>query len=164
MQARGTGTATTCGTGGADTNMGNGTFSLTNYWTAHHPGSPPTGASAYTSRLDLYAAETGCNLTTGTCSGTGSIAWNTGGTEPRAPHCLANRTSSLERRFIYVAVVNCNGLGITGNSSVGVTPTKYAQFFLTEPADSGVIYAEFVKLFTPADQNSKLKHIVELVR
>lgn len=77
--------------------------------------------------------------------------------------------------MISVAIVNCTANNVKGNSVASVRSNLYADFFLTVPVFTGpvtapadyqqnVIYAEFVRMFTPQTDASKLHQIVQLYR
>lgn len=71
--------------------------------------------------------------------------------------------TTANRRAIYAAVVNC--AGVTGNSVPVMPVNRYAKFFITEPASTnGDIFAEFVEMVIPGDNNGVLHHIVQLYR
>ena len=129
------------------------------YWNTHHGGSWPehddgtpfTRYEAYLAEIDMAEGD-----------------WI--GPEEPAPQCLAVASIGAARRTIAAAIVNCLEWEVRGNSVNQIRADKYAEFFITKPAtaDPGnkdsSIYTEFVRMMTPDDDNSKLKHIVQLYR
>ncbi len=158
----------TCGPGGTDSNVGNADFAArmqtpaTGYWARHHSGAYP----GFASRFALYLQESGCDEATNACNSAAATRppLSNGNRENPAPRCLPNTNGNLERRLIYVAIVNCSEYNVQGNASLPIIPRQYGKFFLTEPPDGGVIYAEFVQIYDVGDENSRLHHIVQLVR
>ena len=67
------------------------------------------------------------------------------------------------RRLFHVAVVDCGTYNVAGNSTPRMTG-KYAKFFMTEPSTLGEVYAEFIGMLTPADEENMRHRIVRLVR
>lgn len=66
---------------------------------------------------------------------------------------------------MHVAIVNCKGQNLNGNSVKTVFSSQYADFFLVRPvAQDGIIWAEFIRTMTVNTDKSKLKQIVQLVR
>lgn len=124
------------------------------YWTYHHgAGGWPANATRYS----VYQGERA-----------GTYAF-VNGTENPAPQC--NGTAGDDtRRIISVAIVNCMAQGVQGNSNANVMSSLYADFFLTEPVTSapdpnaGIIYAEFIRTWTPQSDGTKLHQIVQLYR
>jgi Flp pilus assembly protein TadG len=144
-----------------DLEVGNGQWDITNYWNVHH-----TAGASYTktTRFKLWLDELGLNED-GTPSST-RIAFKSPPAEPYAPMCNTSvPTGGVDRRVIYVAVVDCVNAGIKGNDASDgfIKSNKIAKFFLTEPASGGVVFAEFVRLLTVENGDDKLHHIVELV-
>ncbi|MHB2169177.1 pilus assembly protein TadG-related protein [Alsobacter sp. R-9] len=170
MPVRGSNTTSnTCGAGGTDSNVGSGVFTTgrTRYFNNQHFQDRAL-ATNYQTRFDIYLAESGCNATTGVCPTTVPNSplrfGNSNQDENPAPRCMANRTGGLDRRLIYVAIVNCSQYAVRGNSPLGIVPQQYGQFFLTEPASGNEIYAEFVKVVNVGDDDSKVHHVVQLYR
>lgn len=138
------------------------------YWSAHHGGTWPTHADGTPfTRYEAYNRETAC-LPGVDCTAN-PLNWT--GENP-APHCPV-RPSGADRRIISVAVINCQGAGITGNSNPTLLAQSYAEFFLVRPVisngssgENGLIYAEFVRFVTPESHSTdtKLHHVVQLVR
>jgi hypothetical protein len=152
--------------------IGNGNWSAqaAGYWASHHTGSAPSGlgdptSGSYITRYKLYLRETGCDETTGTCTGTpqSGYAWSTAvGTEPHAPLCSGVSPGGLDRRIIYVNVSDCSTM--SGGTKTSINGDQLAKFFLTEPSLDGAIYAEFISVTRVGDRDSKLHKIVQLYR
>ena len=121
--------------------VGNGSYSLSAYWTANYGGSLPAAISGpNTSRYDVYLYEKLNNKAALAAIGGPAIG------EKGTPQCNTAATPSYDRRLLYVAIVNCTNLAINGNSSALGTPVAYGKFFLTEPVSGGNYYAELVGL------------------
>jgi Flp pilus assembly protein TadG len=152
---RGIGSCTAAGA----SQHGNGdwTDQASAYWAANHPGKTKPinyGTTVYT-RYDLYKWELSDAPT---------------GTEIETPQCYAKKggtqpiPADATRRLLYVAMINCSGYNIHGNSTPNMQAASFAKFFLTEPASDGKIYAEFVELITPSNTTGVLHNIVQLYR
>jgi Flp pilus assembly protein TadG len=119
---------------------------LTTYWTTNYGGSLPSGLSgSSTSRYDVYRYELAKNKTS-VAAVSGPAAGEVG-----APMCYSGgATATYDRRVLYVALINCTALNVTGSSGNLGVPFAYGKFFLTEPVVvSGAateIYAELVGL------------------
>lgn len=85
-------------------------------------------------------------------------------TEDPVPVCLPESEAGAERRILNAAVIDCYKWGVTGNSVNNIRVDSYAEFFITQPAQGGEIYTEFVRMMTPEADESKLKRIVQLYR
>jgi Flp pilus assembly protein TadG len=134
------------------------------YWNYHHGANWPANI---TTRYAAYQLERGIT----------APAW-LNNTEVAAPQCApagVRNAGDDSRRMISVAIVNCQANNIKGNSVASVRSNLYADFFLTVPVFSGsvvapadyqqnVIYAEFVRKFTPQTDGSKLHQIIQLYR
>jgi hypothetical protein len=142
------------GSGGSKIGNGVSLTDLQNYWSNHH--GTTTLPAGVTTRFQAYTAEV---------NGTGSAAtWNTESVEKHAPQCLTPGTeTTLNRRVIHVAIVDCNYWGIKGNSVNNIRISKYADFFLIKPSD-GNIYTEFIGTHGIDTTGSGLHSIVRLVR
>lgn len=126
------------------------------YWQFHHgadwPSDVETRYDAY--RLEIEMAADG--------------AW--GRTPiPESPDPVCAPAGVIDagdesRRVISVTVVNCLAAGVQGNSVTNVRANQYADFFLTEPAESGIVYAEFIRLLQAGDDDGRLRRIVQLYR
>jgi Flp pilus assembly protein TadG len=138
--------------------MGGGDWDLTAYWTANHGGSVPQdlwdGTSANKpTRYAVYQYELANNLV-GDVSGGGES-----GTPPSG--CLAPVTT-VDRRLLYGAVLNCNALDAAGYNLGGkdedLPVESFASFFLTEPIKNNTdIYVELVDVTGREGQGSLQK-------
>ena len=136
------------------TKIGNGTMNEAAkdaYWQFHHGEDWPDDIET---RYDAYLAELEMSY---------PADW---GTENPNPQCLTEVAPEIgpARRTIAAAIVDCLEWEVSGNSVNRIRADKYAEFFLTKPAAGGEIFTEFVRMMTPDDDNSKLKHIVQLYR
>jgi Flp pilus assembly protein TadG len=91
------------------------------------------------------------------------------GSEYPAPLCARVPTGTDSRRIISVAIVNCSAQNVGATSEKVLMATEYAQFFLTDRvattgSPQGIIWAEFVRLVTPATPGGFLHQIVQLYR
>jgi Flp pilus assembly protein TadG len=130
------------------------------YWQNQHGSILPAGIST---RYDAYRCELG--LLPGV-AGCPPASW-TQSAETAAPTCSATTltgSAGLSRRIISIAIIdNCP----SGNSGDDFIYSKYADFFLTEVADSsgnGYIYAEYIKTNTAYSAGSQLRKTVKLYR
>jgi hypothetical protein len=80
-------------------------------------------------------------------------------------------TDNPDRRVVYVAIINCQGLNVHGNNSDPLQVAAFGKFFLTEPipnppaADAGTIFAELIDLSEPGSVSNEVSHdIVQLYR
>ena len=129
------------------------TAAKNNYWQFHHNATWPTGLAT---RYDAYLHE---------IQMVQDNAWGKSpAPESPTPTCAPVSAGTAERRILSVAVVDCLANGVQGNSVSNVRSDTYADFFITEPADSGTIYTEFVRMLTPGEDDGKLRRIVQLYR
>jgi hypothetical protein len=131
--------------------FGNGEWNCSAYWSANFSGSAvpkPAGCTALSSsytRYQQYEYEIAHGL------------------DLQAPANAANEL--VDRRIIYVAVVNCLDQNIHG--SMAVPPLTYLRVFLTEPVSepSGVeIIGEVVDVVQLGEDDGVLHDIVQLYR
>lgn len=128
---------------------------LNAYWQNHHganwPIDPTTGQP-----ISLYQAYQQEIAMTG--------SWRTDSREPHAPQCLPTNNDPA-RRILSIAILDTCP---SGNSGGPYIFSKYAEFFLTEPAAlvSGqpLVNAEYYKTYKANDPNGKLHQIIQLVR
>lgn len=123
-------------------NVGEPTWDCLTYWnSAHSSAGAPGGctATATISRYEVYQYE----IDNGLLSDSGS---NLSNPETGAPQCTGP-TPSAERRFMDVALVNCQSSPVTVQSNATNVPVAaFARFFLTVAVPtSGQVkpYAEF---------------------
>jgi hypothetical protein len=149
---------------GTNGTIGTGGWDATAYWQTHHGTELPED---FSTRFEVYMAQIGLNAD-GTSSGDSYplIGLET----PMGPSCAPSKgiagVGSWERRIIYAAVINCieHEDDLNGNSGEPIGSAKIVKMFLTEPSIQGEIWAEFLELITPDDDDGKLHHIVQLVR
>jgi hypothetical protein len=128
-------------------NLGNGDFSLSTYWTNNYGASVPAALSgAGTRRYDVYLYEL-ANSLTNQAAAAGPAKGEFG-----KPMCYSGgTTATYDRRVLYVALINCTSLNVTGSSTNLGVPFAYGKFFITEPVVTGggnyTIYAELIGLF-----------------
>jgi Flp pilus assembly protein TadG len=172
---------TTCPTLTSGRPVGDGNWSAEGdlYWNLYHAPFGRTkpagyGTTAFT-RFDLYLWELGYGYdeatATFTSNGTPNLPDTANSTrlgEAGAPMCAQRNgipAGGPERRIIYVAIVNCMSDGpISGNSTPPMRTAAFAKFFLTEPATNDGIYAEFLGLEVPANNDKIFHEIVQLYR
>jgi Flp pilus assembly protein TadG len=147
------------------------------YWNYHHGANWPTSlvTGQPLTRYAAYQLERGL-------TGPAPPWVNIPPGENPAPQCAPTAVRNVgddTRRMISVAIVNCLANGIKGNSVASARSNMYADFFLSNPVlsqnqlnqlratahfQANVIYAEFVRMFTPQSDGSKLHQIVQLYR
>ena len=126
---------------------------------ASNPDVPPSRAAVYQWELD---------------SGNIPSPSNTGSPEEEgAPQCSSSTPAGLERRSLYIAVVNCKQYADELNNGDRIVPVQeFGEVFLTEPADhngqggsgdKGAIYVEFKRAVKPGNiDNVVLRDLVQL--
>lgn len=144
--------------------LGDGNWDFDNYWAANYGGfaSPPVvNGVAWSntnrpSRYQVYRHE----LST---MGTGTDLVNRTSDPPYGetgrPMCQGNTglSDDPDRRLIFAAIINCNGVNINGNSSQPLPVLAFGKFFLTEPvpnpplAEAGTVFSEFVEAIGPGN-------------
>ena len=138
--------------------IGSGTYAagsnLTAYWQTNYGTALPAALSgANVSRYDVYLYEIGytsAGVSTGninTALANSAAVFGPAAGEKGTPQCYSGGTvSTYDRRVLYVAIVNCTNLGLTGNSTAPFAPVAYGKFFLTEPVSGGDYYSELIGL------------------
>ena len=132
---------------------------LNTYWKNQHGTNLPT---AINNRLDAYQCELGLLSDVAGCP----PSW-TQNVEQNAPSCSSTTLSGsagLSRRIISIAIIDTCP---SGNSGDDFVYSKYADFFLTEAADSsgnGYVYAEYINTYTTGMPGSMLHKTVKLFR
>jgi hypothetical protein len=124
--------------------MGGGTWDLTDYWSINHGGASvptdlwPVGGEEPT-RYEVYLYEIANGLVADLSSGGESGSPQSG--------CVAPVTT-VDRRLLYGALLNCKALSETfnlGGKDEDLPVAAFASFFLTEPIKNDTdIYAELV--------------------
>ncbi|TPK97331.1 hypothetical protein FJ938_26450 [Mesorhizobium sp. B2-4-14] len=127
--------------------MGDGNWNLSGYWSANFgaAGYPASWDTTKPTRYQVYKYENANNLV-GTASAGGEV-----GTPPNA--CQPPVTS-VDRRLLYGAILNCNALQAAGNNlsgnSTNLPVEAFASFFMTEPvagaASGGSVFVELVDI------------------
>lgn len=124
---------------------------LDTYWQNQHGANWPSGLTRY----QAYQQEV---------AGTGSAGtWRNASVEPHGPQCSAS-IAGASRRVMSVAIIDCNYWSVAGNSADNVLYVKYADFFITEPASNGSVYAEYIQTHSVNGPGSKLYRTVKLYR
>jgi Flp pilus assembly protein TadG len=125
------------------------------YWATNFPGTPiPTDcANGTASRDSIYQREIAL-------ASTASL-----GGESGAPAC-STATPNPDRRYIDVAVVNCNAAGPLNGTQSGLHPIAIWKFFLTAPVQSsqGPIFGEYVTTEPPPARGTSFFYDVQLYR
>jgi hypothetical protein len=161
------GTCTSTGSGALLRGDGSWSDHAQAYWDANHSTKtkPANYGQAGFTRYDLYLWELGIanDRQTPTYANMPS-----GGPENPRPQCYRDRTGSAvvgdaRHRVFYVAVVDCSTYAVAGNSTPRMLG-KYAKFFMTEPSNLGEVYAEFIGMLTPEDEENMRHKIVRLLR
>lgn len=138
------------------------------YWSNHHTAAYPAGV---TTRYGLYMKEV-ANLDK---PGYFDAVGLPNSTEPPADACEASSVGDASRRLINVAIVDCGHWSLSGASTRLPIFTKYAQFFLTEPAtdnytgatgagEQGKMYVEFVKSYDVNEEGGAIFQQIDLVK
>ncbi|WP_192246031.1 TadE/TadG family type IV pilus assembly protein [Mesorhizobium silamurunense] len=127
--------------------MGDGNWPLSTYWSTNFGStSMPAGWSVTKpTRYDVYKYEQSAGLVNHASTG--------GETGTPANACPAAITS-IDRRLLYGAILNCSALEAEGNDlsghSVGVPVEAFGSFFITEPvmsaADDASVMVELVDI------------------
>jgi Flp pilus assembly protein TadG len=148
------------------------------FWN-HADKSPIFQGSLQTSatRYELFLKELGLSVATqanpvSTFAGALAATLPTGGprtgpyrtaAENPEPRCYrgSQPANDARRRIIYAAIVDC------ANFARNATPSRLSRaigkFFITEPSTAGQIFVEFQNLLVPADDDGKLRHVVQLI-
>jgi len=135
---------------------GDGTWDLAGYWKVNHP-----DKSGNADATSLASVQSSCGASPSRyCVANQEILNSTwpSGAEATAPQCNST-TQTINRRLIYVALVNCSTNTITGGSQT-VVPEGYASIFLTEAAGSPPntdIYGEVEDVSTQIGQGTLQK-------
>ncbi|RWB55339.1 TadE/TadG family type IV pilus assembly protein [Mesorhizobium sp.] len=127
--------------------MGDGDWDLSTYWSTNFGSTsyPSSWGTTKPMRYQVYKYENANNLISHASTG-GEV-----GTPPAA--CLAPVTT-VDRRLLYGAILNCNALQAAGNNlsgnSTNLPVEAFASFFLTQPVsganNGGSVYVELVDI------------------
>lgn len=168
--------------------LGNGTWDFDTYWSKNYgTTAKPAALVGYSNanlptRYEVYRAEVS---TIGSGAATdlvnmqsamqdGNALVNPAARRERGtPQCYSGGgvSDNPDRRIIYVAILNCSTLSMTGNNGGPFPVVAFGKFFLTEPIsnpptpDAGTIFAELVGLAEPGSvSNEVARDIVQLYR
>jgi hypothetical protein len=118
------------------------------YWLTHYGSNWPTelNVAGQANRYRAYLREAGLDV------GFSAPTLTQLPPEQTTPLCTTPGSTDPERRIINVAIVNCNGQNVHGNSPIALRPTAYAKMFLFRPswdysnmnANSGDVWGELV--------------------
>ncbi|TIP37652.1 MAG: hypothetical protein E5X69_20450, partial [Mesorhizobium sp.] len=127
--------------------MGDGNWDLSTYWSTNFQSTthPSAWDTTKPTRYQVYKYEMANNLV-GHASNGGEV-----GTPPSA--CLAPVTT-VDRRLLYGAILNCNALQAAGNNlsgnSTNLPVEAFASFFITQPVsganNGGSVFVELVDI------------------
>lgn len=144
------GAAASCAAYGGTDRIGNGTWDRDVYFKSNYNWSPSTwqsntGLPANAKRYDVYKWEYEHPATAGTGINKGSINFNQPGqgstsaySTPQTGVCLAPGITpggtSVDRRRISAAVLNCKALGVNGGGNTVYPVATWMDVFLVEPS------------------------------
>ncbi|RWM06571.1 MAG: hypothetical protein EOR72_31485 [Mesorhizobium sp.] len=127
--------------------MGDGNWNLSSYWSTNFGGTsyPSSWDTSKPTRYQVYRYEIANNLV-GHAS--------TGGEVGTPPSSCQPPVTSVDRRLLYGAILNCNALEAAGNdlngNSTNLPVEAFASFFLTEPVPGanagGSVFVELVDI------------------
>jgi len=127
--------------------MGDGNWNLSSYWSTNFGGTayPSSWDTSKPTRYQVYKYELANNLV-GHAS--------TGGEVGTPPSSGQPAVTSVDRRLLYGAILNCNALEAAGNdlsgNSTNLPVAAFASFFLTEPVPGasagGSVFVELVDI------------------
>lgn len=127
--------------------MGDGNWNLSGYWSTNFASAsyPSSWNTTKPTRYQVYKYEL-ANSLVGTASAGGEV-----GTPPSS--CQPPVTS-VDRRLLYGAILNCNALQAAGNNlsgnSTNLPVEAFASFFMTEPvpgaSQGGSVFVELVDI------------------
>ncbi len=139
----------------SDSRFGNGDWLCLDYWTAHHDplDLPPVGCLNPTSgmtRWDIYNHEINNGLIPNIDED------GVPGVEPAVDGDSAGGVAN--RRRIYVAVLSCQALGLSGGKTTAVIsdPDGFAEIFIIRPAEgppNGKMWGEYIGWGEESDGN-----------
>ncbi|MDX8535715.1 pilus assembly protein TadG-related protein [Mesorhizobium sp. VK25A] len=125
--------------------MGDGNWDLSGYWSTNFGGTsyPSSWDTSKPTRYQVYKYEI-ANSLVGHAS--------TGGEVGTPPSSCQPPVTSVDRRLLYGAILNCNALEAAGNdlngNSTNLPVEAFASFFLTEPVaganSGGSVFVELV--------------------
>ncbi|RJT27359.1 hypothetical protein D3227_36160 [Mesorhizobium waimense] len=126
--------------------MGDGNWNFSGYWSTNFSSAsyPSSWNTTKPTRYEVYKYEISAGLV-GTAS--------TGGEVGTPPNSCQPPVTSVDRRLIYGAILNCNALEQTNDlsgHSTGLPVEAFGSFFLTEPVSS------------PSDDASVMVELVDI--
>jgi hypothetical protein len=137
----------------SDPRFGTGQWDFETYWAANHSGMPaPEGWNNSTNRPSRWAVYN-WEIANNAVPAAG---------QPNPAHVYTGDypppRSIPERRLLYVAVLSCNALGLTGGKATAAIfqPDGFAKMFLVRKAEgppNAVMYAEYVGWAEETDAN-----------
>ncbi|AEH87109.1 TadE/TadG family type IV pilus assembly protein [Mesorhizobium opportunistum] len=126
--------------------MGTGDWNSSRYWTVNHPtrGALPASLVGAT-RYEMYRYELdpdGNPLTNDSIVSDASVGGETG-----TPSCSQTPVTTVDRRILYGAIIDCNAIGGFNGRADNIPVRAFGSFFITEPIkDSKDIYVELVDI------------------
>ncbi|MGO4642040.1 TadE/TadG family type IV pilus assembly protein [Mesorhizobium sp. 2RAF45] len=126
--------------------MGTGDWNASRYWTVNHPtrGALPSALVGAT-RYEMYRYELnpdGNPATNDSIVGDPAVSGETG-----TPSCSQTPVTTVDRRILYGAIIDCNAIGGFNGRADNVPVHAFGSFFITEPIKDGKdIYVELVDI------------------
>ncbi len=121
----------TCLISGTCGRFGDGAWNRAAYVTKNHHGIYPAGASATSSRYQMYLAE----IAAARSRGAPDNVPLPGFAETGAPMCHSSASPDPDRRTVIAAAIDCSSTPVSG-STRNVVPLEYVKLFMTEPVQS----------------------------
>ncbi|TPI13092.1 hypothetical protein FJW06_15735 [Mesorhizobium sp. B4-1-3] len=120
--------------------MGAGDWNFARYWAANHPGRAVPSALSGTgvnlpTRYEVYRYELdpdGNPATNDSIVGDASVGGETG-----TPSCGQTPVTTVDRRILYGAIIDCNAIGGFNGRADNVPVHAFGSFFITEPIKDG---------------------------
>ncbi|QKC98664.1 pilus assembly protein TadG-related protein [Mesorhizobium sp. NZP2298] len=135
--------------------MGAGDWNFARYWSVNHPGRAVPAALSGTgadlpTRYEVYRYEIdpdGNPLTNDSIVGDAAV----GGEKGTPPVAAGTPITTVDRRLLYGAILDCNALQASGvnfkGRATGIPVRRFGSFFVTEPIKDGKnIYVELVDI------------------
>jgi hypothetical protein len=165
-----------CGSGPIGVGLQNS--DLLNYWNLAHPSDQnPSWLTAGTTRWDVYRHEIAATQQGNTADGIVNISnGELGAPNPICSSYTAPDNPNLDRRELFVAVVNCQAQNVHGSAPPPPQVLTFIKVFLTEPVgfDSSQtnfstttnksVYAEVEGVLTPHDKSGLVHSLSVLYR
>lgn len=120
--------------------MGAGDWNFARYWAANHPTRAVPSALSGTgtnlpTRYEVYRYELdpdGNPATNDSIVGDASVGGETG-----TPSCSQTPVTTVDRRILYGAIIDCNAIGGFNGRADNVPVHAFGSFFITEPIKDG---------------------------